>query len=184
MVPGWEPIFVFHFPVRSYEQFERKVALKATNPTHDLDKQRADLVEARRRGELPGLYASRLIDDGELQRRLAEGDLCEDRRLECFMEEVAAGGAASPHGVGPDLGLGLEMWRAIRASEREAALEAGLRAKRERAAREREERALGRRQAREQRALSQLALVERSRWWRLGRLLSRPRRRPGPTSSA
>jgi Glycosyl transferase family 2 len=181
LVPGWEPILVFHFPLRSYAQFERKVSLKATNPTHDLDKQRADLVEALRRGELRQLYEARVPGEEELRRGLSEGSICEDPRLKDFMERLEVGPNPARSAVGSELGLGLEMWRSVRDAERRERLDLALRAKRKRAAGERQRRALAKRRRRERELRSRLSSIQASRWWRLGafgrRLLGAPRGR-------
>jgi glycosyl transferase family 2 len=81
---AWYPIDVLHFPIRSFEQFERKflrhwevtsVDGKATNPFYDR------IRAAHREGRLRELYESYSVDDEQLARGLADGTLVEDTRL-------------------------------------------------------------------------------------------------------
>jgi hypothetical protein len=73
-----------HFPIRSYDQFERKfmrhwevtsVDGHATNPFYNR------IRDAHRAGRLRQLYESYVVDDEQLARGLADGTLVEDTRL-------------------------------------------------------------------------------------------------------
>jgi hypothetical protein len=81
---GWYPIDVLHFPMRSYEQFERKfmrwwqitsVDGEATNPFYNR------VRDAHREGRLPEMYGAYVVDDENLARGLADGTLVDDTRL-------------------------------------------------------------------------------------------------------
>src|SRR5207248_2862384 len=81
---GWYPIDVLHFPIRSFEQFERKfmrwwqitsVDGEATNPFYNR------IRDAQREGRLRELYESYVVDDESLARGLADGRLVEDTRV-------------------------------------------------------------------------------------------------------
>ena len=81
---GWYPIDVLHFPIRSFEQFERKflrwwqitaVDGEASNPYYN------EVRDARGEGRIAELYEPFVVDDAELARGLADGTLVEDTRL-------------------------------------------------------------------------------------------------------
>ena len=81
---AWYPIDVLHFPIRSFEQFERKflrhwevtsVDGVATNPFYNR------IRDAHREGRLRELYDAYAVDDNELARGLTDGTLVEDTRL-------------------------------------------------------------------------------------------------------
>lgn len=91
----WSPIEVFHFPIRTYEQFERKFL------THyeTVGGRRGDHVRAHaaaREGRLRELYDRVSVDDETLARGLADGVLAEDARLKnAFRELARTGGTVS-----------------------------------------------------------------------------------------
>jgi hypothetical protein len=81
---GWYPIDVLHFPIRSFEQFERKfirrwqlesAAGNTMNPYYEL------VRDAQQEGRIAELYDSYLVDADRLARGLAAGSLVEDVRL-------------------------------------------------------------------------------------------------------
>lgn len=84
---------IFHFPMRSYEQFERKVVqigvgyelLSDRSPGIGQDQLR--LLELQRAGSLPAYYEQLVLDDGVLQASLRTGAVVADRRLCNFMRE-------------------------------------------------------------------------------------------------
>ena len=84
----WSPIEVFHFPIRTFEQFERKFL------THfeTVGGQRGDHVQAHRAaaaGRLRELYDRISVDDRTLERGLAHGVLAEDARLKTALADIA-----------------------------------------------------------------------------------------------
>jgi hypothetical protein len=90
---AWYPIDVLHFPIRSFEQFERKfmrhwhvtsVDGVATNPFYNR------IREAHREGRLEELFDSYVVDDGALARGLADGTLVEDTRLRDALRSLHA----------------------------------------------------------------------------------------------
>ncbi len=89
--PDIGAVEVLHFPMRSFEQFERKVVkvgvgyecLPDRSPDTGIDQ--LQLLEVHRRGELDGYYESAHLDPERIRRGLAVGDLVEDRRLQQFL---------------------------------------------------------------------------------------------------
>jgi hypothetical protein len=88
--PDIGAVEVLHFPMRSFQQFERKVvqggagleALSDRPP--ELGIHQLQLLAIQRRGELSSYYASTHLDPGQIERGLELGDLVEDRRLQAF----------------------------------------------------------------------------------------------------
>jgi hypothetical protein len=83
-LPGWYPVDVLHFPIRSLEQFERKFIRHweitstdgvATNPFYNV------VRDAQEEGRIAELYRSFVVDDEQLAQGLADGTLAEDTRL-------------------------------------------------------------------------------------------------------
>jgi hypothetical protein len=84
-LPGWYPLDVLHFPIRSYEQFERKFLRHydvtsvgtghATNPFYNR------IHDAHRDGRLRELYDEFVVHDTALAAGIADGTLAEDTRL-------------------------------------------------------------------------------------------------------
>ena len=76
--PGWHPIEVLHFPLRSLEQARRKYA----NWVHvRAGREYPDAFEASARGELEAFVRDRLLESDVLKQGLAEGSLVQDTRL-------------------------------------------------------------------------------------------------------
>jgi hypothetical protein len=79
---GWSPIEVLHFPIRTFEQFERKFLTHYE--TSAGERRRGEHIrayEASRAGKLEELYAQLCIDDRQLDRGLEERTLVTDTRL-------------------------------------------------------------------------------------------------------
>ena len=91
-LPGWHPIEVLHFPLRSPEQARRKyenwVRVRA-------GREYPDAFEASRRGDLDGFIGSKVLAPDVLERGLAEGSLVEDTRLRDALRTLTG-----PHGSG------------------------------------------------------------------------------------
>jgi hypothetical protein len=88
-------IEVFHFQVRTYEQFEAKVVKMGTaferspETPPDVGQDQRDLYEVYKAGGLPDRFRELLVEEGELEAGLAGGRLIEDRRLADFMAAAA-----------------------------------------------------------------------------------------------
>jgi hypothetical protein len=97
--PGPPPITILHFPLRSYAQFENKIAKggAAYERNRELPPGQGrtwrELYRAYRDGSLPDYYRAQVLDRDELERGLAEGRLVEDRRLERFLDDLPTGPA-------------------------------------------------------------------------------------------
>ena len=82
---GWYPIEVFHFPLRSHEQCERKATLQgnafekyvARPPTA----YHANMFAALKSGTIDEYYDALVLSESEVERGLAQGRLVEDTRL-------------------------------------------------------------------------------------------------------
>ena len=87
---GWYPIEFLHFPIRSYEQCERKYrnleSSLQTRRNHFYEEVQAALAN----GTFPQLYESFVIDDGALERGLADGSLVVDTRLRDVLRGLRA----------------------------------------------------------------------------------------------
>lgn len=94
-LPG-DPLLIFHYPLRSYGQFERKIRLGgaaiARNPELALGAGRTwrRLHELLAQGRLREFYDAQVVDDRSLAQGLRAGELLVDRRLACRI--------ARPHG--------------------------------------------------------------------------------------
>jgi hypothetical protein len=87
-LPGWYPIDVLHFPIRSFAHFTEKylrwwelLQTKFSEAAYD----------AQRAGRLEELYRSYVVDDEALARGLAEGTLAVDTRLRDARRALLAG---------------------------------------------------------------------------------------------
>jgi Glycosyl transferase family 2 len=173
VVPGWHPVTVFHYHLRSYEQLERKVQIPEeaieTNRRRG-HRERAELHDLFESGRLREFYEAKLLDDAAVEAGLREGRLVVDRRV-----QRAFGGGLPSHAEGETglvaNGLALDMWRAVRAARRTEGEREKLEHKRNAARQERLERKLAVADARQARAARRLRQARESRWWRLGRRL-------------
>jgi hypothetical protein len=100
-VPAWQPIVVLHFPLRSYAQYERKIAgagLAFTSRTIYGLQGGEGLAETARRpegrrksayellqdGRLREFYAAKVVDDEAVVAGMRQGRLVVDDRLKSF----------------------------------------------------------------------------------------------------
>jgi len=96
-VPAGEVLEIFHFPMRSYEQFEHKVVqighgyeqLPDRAPTTGVDQ--LALLERHREGTLREYYDGLVLDKTSIERGLRMGTLVVDRRLDDFMRTLRSG---------------------------------------------------------------------------------------------
>ena len=104
---GWYPVELFHFPLRSKAQVERKASIyRASEGTRLHDAHRA-LHHALQEGSLPDGYGALVVDDAALDRGLAEGSLVVDTRLRDALRALAGAEAvpvsdSDPHFAFPD----------------------------------------------------------------------------------
>jgi hypothetical protein len=181
--PYW-PIRVFHFPLRSSAQFEKKVKKRLRTRrkerigwlTGQFPKDRtSDLHRAYREGWLREFYNRELVvDDDAVQAGIEEGRLTIDRRferlfaagseasLETSGAHVTRSEAARPVLSGPAVAF---TWGEAEATEIQMEMMSSL------AGRFRY--TLAKEQRRRKKAERRLVDLEATRWWRLGTRLSR-----------
>jgi hypothetical protein len=80
-LPGRSPVETLHFPVRSFQQFERKFLLHYETDGARRRGEHVRAFEAAKAGRLEDLYDEICIDEARLHRGLAEGSLALDTRL-------------------------------------------------------------------------------------------------------
>lgn len=78
--PQW-PLRIFHFPVRSYEQYARRVELNVFDGAVSGRGPHARLRELYEAGELQELYDELVFDDEAIEHGLAAGTLVADTRI-------------------------------------------------------------------------------------------------------
>jgi hypothetical protein len=89
--PAAELLEIFHFPMRGYEQFERKVIQtgigyeKLQYRSPEVGRDQLKLLQVFREGGLRQYYQDALLDDTALERSIEQGSIVLDRRLENFM---------------------------------------------------------------------------------------------------
>jgi Glycosyl transferase family 2 len=88
---GWYPVEFLHFPIRSYEQCERKYANLRTALGTTRNAYYDDVARAREEGRFREFYESLVIHDAALERGLADGSLVRDTRLRDALRNVRAG---------------------------------------------------------------------------------------------
>jgi hypothetical protein len=94
-LPTWHPIEVLHFPLRSREQWMRKVQLQGDAFTKHIERSGTGYhlkgYDALQRGRIEEQHASLVVDDDALERGLEEGSLLVDTRLRDALRTVRAG---------------------------------------------------------------------------------------------
>ena len=78
---GWYPIEFLHFPIRSYEQCERKYRNLQSSLGTRRNAYYEEVQQALEAGTLRQFYESLVIDDVALERGLSDGSLIVDARL-------------------------------------------------------------------------------------------------------
>jgi hypothetical protein len=96
-LPGWRPVTVLHFPIRSYDQYERKIAGGGENYTGGRSiwvpgEKETGMSRIYQEGRLWESYAAKRVDDAAVAEALRSGRLVLDGRLSRFL----AGGAGPP----------------------------------------------------------------------------------------
>jgi len=164
---GWHPIETFHFPVRTYAQWETKIRIAyEARSSANLNVPSAvgvgaTLLEA---GRLHEAYDEQALDDQQVEAGLREGRLVLDRRLQRFLagvRERAAAGAPAAGGVA-----------VVEADEdlggRSDALARAINAQGHHPIRRPKIGTLRARAEEGDRAVRRLRQIEATRWWRLG----------------
>ncbi len=117
-LPGWRPIEVMHFPLRSYAHFEKKVidGGRATerNPDPTYNGHLRQQYRLYKEGKLFEYYRPQVVDDEELETGIHEGRLLMDRRLQRFFAEPRPERSGRP---AESDGLRAEMLRAVTQGE-------------------------------------------------------------------
>ncbi len=106
---GWFPIEILHFPVRSLEHCRRKyvtqfIALER-NAEKGIPEHMADAYRAYQAGRLDEFYEPLVVDDGALERGLADETLTIDTRLRDVLRPLGFGettGSAAASGRAGD----------------------------------------------------------------------------------
>ena len=93
--PRW-PLRIFHLPLRSFEQYRRKVEAMLNDPVSAGGGMRRRLREFYDGGRLGELYGELTSDDAAVERGLAAGELARDERLRDFMAAVGDPLAGDP----------------------------------------------------------------------------------------
>jgi hypothetical protein len=190
----WQPIEIFHFPVRSYRQWEGKIRIAyeaRTSAALNVYSGLRATISMLEEGRLPEAYAELAVSPADVESGAGDGKLLVDRRLQAFLaavrEPVGVGGPAlapdSPQA--PELSP-LDEEGALR---RAAALVRAMNANQHEPLIERDR--LLRKGKRRRQLEVRIQEMEQSRWWRLGQRLERiaagPRRLLGrelPAASA
>jgi hypothetical protein len=142
VVPGWQPIVVFHYPVRTYAQFEAKVRLPKSALERSHAVERPVLNQLYEAGRLREIYDAQALGPAEIEEGVLAGRLVVEERLKRFLAGLD-GVPASPGESGRDLSqpsdLALDLaWAADQesfAKERSVRLRAKLATAEEKAAR-------------------------------------------------
>ena len=94
-LPAWHPIEVLHFPLRSREQWMRKVQLQGDAFTKHIERSGTGYhlkgYDALQSGRIDEQHASLVVDDAALERGLAEGSLAVDTRLRDALRTLEEG---------------------------------------------------------------------------------------------
>jgi hypothetical protein len=91
----WHPIEVLHFPLRSREQWMRKVELQGDAFTKHIERSGTGYhlkgYDALQRGRIDEQHASLVVDDAALEQGLKDGTLVLDTRLRDALRAIRAG---------------------------------------------------------------------------------------------
>jgi hypothetical protein len=104
-VPAGELIEILHFPMRSFEQWERKVlqtglGYEQLGPdSPEAGRDQILLLEMQRSGQLPAYFRGRMLDEESMKRGLQDGSVVFDDRLARFMSGLREG---TPSPTRPD----------------------------------------------------------------------------------
>jgi hypothetical protein len=96
---GWYPIEFLHFPIRSFEQCERKYRNLSGALSQRRNSYYDDVHRALEEGRFGAFYDSLTLDDAAVERGIADGSLVEDTRLRDVLRALRSeqnGGFALP----------------------------------------------------------------------------------------
>jgi Glycosyl transferase family 2 len=98
---GWYPIEFVHFPIRSFEQCERKYRNLQSSLGPKRNAYYDDVYRALENGTFAQFYETLVLDDSALERGLADGSLVIDTRLRDVLRSIrsARNGGFSLDGV-------------------------------------------------------------------------------------
>jgi hypothetical protein len=88
---GWYPVEFLHFPIRSFEQCDRKYANLRSALGPGRNAYYEQVARAREGGRLAEFYESLVVDDEALDRGLQEGSLVIDTRLRDALHVIREG---------------------------------------------------------------------------------------------
>lgn len=89
---GWYPVELLHFPIRGYEQSDRKYANLRDALGESRNSYYEDVHRARHEGRFAEFYESLTIDDAALERGLQDGSLVLDTRLQDALQTLRSHG--------------------------------------------------------------------------------------------
>jgi hypothetical protein len=89
---GWYPIELLHFPIRSFEQCDRKYAHLRAALGETRNAYYEEVVRARQEGRFEEFYESLTVDDDALERGLRDDSLVIDTRLRDALQALRAQG--------------------------------------------------------------------------------------------
>ena len=96
--PMW-PARILHFPLRSYEQYRKRVEVNLSGGFDETPRRR-ELRRLHEEGRLPELYAGLVLDDAQVETEIRDGTLVVDHGLRDFLsgcsDPLAPGGAPAP----------------------------------------------------------------------------------------
>jgi len=89
---GWYPVELLHFPIRSFEQCDRKYSNLRDSLGRSRNAYYEGVARAREEGRFREFYDSLVIGDQALERGLGEGSLVLDPRLRDALRTLGEGG--------------------------------------------------------------------------------------------
>jgi acyl transferase domain-containing protein len=98
-LPTWHPLEVLHFPLRSREQWTRKVRLQGDAFTKHIARAGTGYhltsYDALQQGRIEDQHSALVVDDDALERGLSDGSLVRDTRLRDALRSLRRDGAGS-----------------------------------------------------------------------------------------
>jgi hypothetical protein len=154
-LPYW-PIRIFHFPVRSAAQLEKRVrrgGRVSGKLVRGARRRRSELERAYEEGRISDFYASKVVDDHSVEAGIRDGHLVVDRRFQRFSAVGASEATPRSPGNGPGAAES-------EASQVQADMMLAVQVRTNKLT------------CSNRRLQDRLSEIERSYWWRLGQFLS------------